>query len=166
MNKKIKILLIKNIIIFILYFLLFIAIPNLYFEMPRIRLASVLSLIVLFDMSYIYGVSLAIVIINFFSPLGVCDYIISSILSIVALLIATKYIFPKCNYSVFKSSLVMIIAGIGSVIAMSVHYIEEINIISKILHTFAGDFIVLSLFGSLLFYSIRDTKIFKLITKK
>ncbi len=166
MSKKIKMLLIKNITIFILYFLLFAAIPNLYFEMPRIRLASVLSLIVFFDMSYIYGVSLAIILINFFSPLGTCDYILSSFLNILLLLISAKYIFPKCNYSVFKSSLIIIISGLGSVVAMKIHYFEKINIISKLLHTFAGDFIVLSMFGSLIFYSIRDTKIFKYITRK
>ena len=133
--------------------------------MPRIRLASLLSLVVLFDISYFYGISLAIIVVNLFSPLGVVDYFLSSILNISMLYIATKYIFPKKN-SVFVSSLVIVISGISSVIAMSNHYVERINIVSKLLHTFAGDFLVLSMFGSLLFYTIRDSKIFKYITNK
>ena len=133
MNAKVKTLLIKNISIFLLYILLYLLLPNFYFEMPRVRIAMVLSLIVLFDFSYIYGISAAILGVNIFSSIGIFDVIVS--------------------------------ASISSAIAMKVHYNIEFNFISKLLHCLGGDFMVISLFGSLLFYVIRDTKIFKIITK-
>lgn len=166
MNKNLKVLLLKNIAIFSIYFILFLLFPNFYFEMPRVRLASVVGLIVLFDLSYIYGTGLAIFVINLFSPLGVTDYIFSSLLNIASIYVAAKYIFPRCKNSVFIASLIIVASSFTSVIAMDAHYIEPINFTSKLLHTLAGDFMVLSLYGSLLFYAIRDSKIFKFITKK
>lgn len=162
MDKKVRVLLIKNITIFLLYFLLYLALPNFYFDMPRIRIAMVLSLIVLFDFSYFYGVSLAILVVNLFSSIGISDIILSSLLTISSIYIASKYVFKK---SVFKASLLIVLASIGSVIAMKIHYAVPFNLVSKLLHSLAGDFMVLSLFGSLLFYTIKDTKLFKLITE-
>ncbi len=162
MNAKVKTLLIKNISIFLLYILLYLLLPNFYFEMPRVRIAMVLSLIVLFDFSYIYGISAAILGVNIFSSIGIFDFIVSSIVTILSIFIASKYVFKK---SVFKASLVIVLASISSAIAMKVHYNIEFNFISKLLHCLGGDFMVISLFGSLLFYVIRDTKIFKIITK-
>lgn len=162
MDKKIRILLIKNITIFLLYFLLYLALPNFYFDMPRVRIAMVLSLVVLFDFSYFYGVSLAIFVVNLFTSIGISDIILSSLITISSIYIASKYIFKK---SVFKASLLIVMASIGSVIAMKIHYNVPFNFISKMLHSLAGDFMVLSLFGSLLFYTIKDTKIFKIITE-
>ena len=87
---------------------------------------------------------------------------LQSIVTILSIFIASKYVFKK---SVFKASLVIVLASISSAIAMKVHYNIEFNFISKLLHCLGGDFMVISLFGSLLFYVIRDTKIFKIITK-
>ena len=158
LKKNIK-LLILNAIIASLYIIINQIFYFLSFDAVQFRIAEVLMILILFNVRYIYGLTLGVAIANLFSPMGLIDVGFGTLATFVALLLIVllkKVLKPYLVY-IFLPLVNGIIIGL----MIKYFYAPELNLYLCMLYVFIGEFLVIYLLGIPIYYLLNGNQKFR-----
>lgn len=137
-----------------IYIVLTIMVAPISYQGIQFRISEVLLILVFYDKLYIIPLVMGCLIANIFSPLGFIDLLFGSTASFVSLLLMYKFRNKKFIASLFPAFINGILVGIELTIVF------ETPILLNMLTVFLGEFLVVSIFGMVLFKYLNKNKKF------
>lgn len=121
----------------------------------QFRVAELLLLLVLFDKRYILGLGVGTFLSNLSSPLGAIDWVVGTLATLIALYLMIKTKKPLWLVLLWPA----IINGI--LIGIELNIVFSLPLIMTMLLVFLGEFVVVTIGGSLLYPLLNQNQTFK-----
>lgn len=157
MNTKTKILT-TNAIIAATYAILTINLAPISYGALQLRLSEVMTLLALFNPTYIWGLILGCFVANLYSPFGMVDIVFGTLATALAVISMTKI------KNIYLSSLMPTIFN-GLIIGVVIWYTTNAPLLETILYIAIGEFIVVSIIGIPVYKLIAKRLVFDKETK-
>ena len=152
MNKSIK-RIIRLAIVTALYVVLTVVLSFISYGNIQFRVAEILILLCFFRKDYAISLVLGCLIANFFSPLGMADIIFGTLATLASVLCI---IYSK---KLFVASIFPVIFN-GLIVGLELYYVLELPFIISALEVAIGEFVVVVIFGNIIFSKLRKNKEF------
>lgn len=152
MNKNIK-RIIRLAVVTALYVVLTVVLSFISYGNIQFRVAEILILLCFFRKDYAISLVLGCLIANFFSPLGMADIIFGTLASLASVLciIYMKRLFVASIFPVLFN---------GLIVGLELYYVLELPFIISALEVAIGEFVVVVIFGNIIFTKLRKNKEF------
>lgn len=149
MNSKTKILTI-NAVIAATYAILTINLAPISYGALQLRLSEVMTLLAIFNPTYVWGLILGCFVANLYSPFGMVDIVFGTLATTLSVLSMSKI------KNIYLSSLMPTIFN-GLIIGLVIWYTTNAPLLETMFYVAIGEFIVVSIIG---------IPVYKLITKR
>lgn len=153
--------LVKSAMIAALYVVVTLAFQPISYGQVQFRISEVLVLFAFLDPMYVFGLTLGCAIANMFSPLGIVDVIFGTSATFIALvfIVQTRKRLGFNVKSLFVASLWPALVN-GVIIGFELNFLFQLPLIASMIYVAAGEVVVVSIVGVLIFKSLIANKRF------
>ena len=153
--------LVKSAMIAALYVVVTLAFQPISYGQVQFRISEVLVLFAFLDPMYVFGLTLGCAIANMFSPLGIVDVIFGTSATFIALvfIVQTRKRLGFNVKSLLAASLWPALVN-GLIIGFELNYLFQLPLIASMIYVAAGEVVVVSIVGVLIFKSLIANKRF------
>ncbi|SHJ67155.1 Uncharacterized membrane protein [Dethiosulfatibacter aminovorans DSM 17477] len=153
--------LVRSAMLAALYVAVTLAFEPVSYGQVQFRISEILVLFAFLDPMYSIGLTLGCAIANMFSPLGIMDVLFGTTATFIAimLIVQTRKSLGFNVKSLFVASLWPAVAN-GVIIGIELNYLFQLPLLASMVYVAAGEVVVVSIVGVLIFNAIISNKKF------